>query len=314
MCLRDSPRWLTYFVFASVTLTTLLIYCFCYKLLLIFYTADSTLTKDPNTFRVSSRHSWKKDGLGDSNSNLSDHRTNSSALSIDFEQSSQGGIKNQKTIGWSLKQTLKLNGTIKASSTSSLKRTRTYTNVAMDSAIQGKLNTSVYGDIGCPNNPWKKDFYELFRHWIQISKQYNIKYVLACGSLLGAMRDGDVIPYDSDIDVLVEHSYFSILERLSVKRDFNPSDGKIRLVVQPEFPLNISIDKRRMFNCEGKVGILVEGRRGYSTNFVQPEVQPLTEKGTPFVYLLLSKWFPFHIPCLELLHPFYLPVNASSVK
>ena len=311
MCPRDSPRWLTYFIFASVTLTALLIYCFCYKLLLVLYTADSTLTKDP---MVSSWHSWKNDRLGDNNSNLSDHRTNSSAISIDIKHSSQEGIKNQNTIGWSLKQTLKLNETIKASSTSSLKRTRTYTNVAMDSSIQGKLNSSVYGELGCPDNPWKKDFYELFRHWIQISKQYNIKYVLACGSLLGAMRDGDVIPYDSDIDVLVEHSYFSILERLSVKRDFNPSDGKIRLVVQPEFALNISIDKRRMFNCEGKVGIPVEGRRGYSTNFVRARSPTPYRKRYPFCIPSTDKWYPFHIPCLELWHPFYLPVNASSFK
>ena len=311
MCPRDSPRWLTYFIFASVTLTALLIYCFCYKLLLVLYTADSTLTKDP---MVSSWHSWKNDRLGDNNSNLSDHRTNSSAISIDIEHSSQEGIKNQNTIGWSLKQTLKLNETIKASSTSSLKRTRTYTHVAIDSSIQGKLNSSVYGELGCPDNPWKKDFYELFRHWIQISKQYNIKYVLACGSLLGAMRDGDVIPYDSDIDVLVEHSYFSILERLSVKRDFNPSDGKIRLVVQPEFALNISIDKRRMFNCEGKVGIPVEGRRGYSTNFVRARSPTLYRKRYPFCIPSTDKWYPFHIPCLELWHPFYLPVNASSFK
>ena len=106
---------------------------------------------------------------------------------------------------------------------------------------------------------------------------------MACGSLLGAMRDGDVIPYDSDIDVLVEHSYFSILERLSVKRDFNPSDGKIRLVVQPEFALNISIDKRRMFNCEGKVGTRWRGGGVTQQILYGPEVQPLTEKGTPFV-------------------------------
>ncbi|CAH3015190.1 unnamed protein product [Porites evermanni] len=129
----------------------------------------------------------------------------------------------------------------------------------MDSA-NGKLDPSVYGELGCPKNPNRKDFYEILRHWIQISKQNNIEYVLACGSLLGAMRDGDVIPYDSDVDVLVEHGYFSILERLSVKRDFNPSDGKIRLVVQPEFALNISMDDRRRFNCEGKETIEMEDK------------------------------------------------------
>ena len=228
MCRRVSPRSFKYFLFSSVILTALLIYIFfSYKLVL--YTADSTLTKDSNTSdSASSWNSWQDDRFGES-------------------------IKNQNTTEGSMKKTLKLHGTITNSSSSS-NRPGTYTHVAMDSA-NGKLDPSVYGELGCPKIPKRKDFYEILRHWIQISKQNNIEYVLAYGSLLGAMRDGDVIPYDSDVDVLVNHSYFSILERLSVKRDFNPSDGKIRLVVQPEFALNISMDDRRRFNCQGKVGI-----------------------------------------------------------
>ena len=86
----------------------------------------------------------------------------------------------------------------------------------MDSA-NGKLDPSKYGELGYPKNPKREDFYEILQHSIQISKQNNIEYILAYGSLLGAMRDGDVIPYDSDIDVLVDHNYFLILKRLSVK-------------------------------------------------------------------------------------------------
>lgn len=95
---------------------------------------------------------------------------------------------------------------------------RTYTmNDAMDSA-NDKLDPSVYyGELGCSKNPKRKDFYEILPHWIQISKQNNIEYILAYGSLLGVMWDGDVILFDSDIDVLVDHNYFSILKRLSVK-------------------------------------------------------------------------------------------------
>ena len=44
----------------------------------------------------------------------------------------------------------------------------------------------------------------------------------------------------------------------------------------------------------------------------RPEIQPLTllyivfhEQATPFVHLLLiDKWYPFQIPCLELCVPF----------
>ena len=112
---------------------------------------------------------------------------------------------------------------------------------------------SIYGEQGCPDNPWREDLYDLFRTWVQISKQNNIEYVLACGSLLGAMRNGDVIPYDSDIDILIDINYFSIIKRLSVKRNFKSTDKKIHLVVQPEFTLHIPVEMRKRFDCQGKV-------------------------------------------------------------
>ena len=112
---------------------------------------------------------------------------------------------------------------------------------------------SFYGELGCPDNPWREDLHDLLRTWVRISKQNNIEYVLAYGSLLGAMRDGDVIPYDSDIDILVNVNYFSIIKSLSVERNFNSSDGKIRLVIQPEFALNIPMEVKKRFDCQGKV-------------------------------------------------------------
>ena len=112
---------------------------------------------------------------------------------------------------------------------------------------------SVYGELDCPDNPWREDLFELLHAWYNISKQNHIEYVLAFGSLLGAMRDGDVIPYDSDIDILLDINYFSTLKRLSVRRNFRNSDEKIRLVVQPEFTFNIRVDERKRFDCKGKV-------------------------------------------------------------
>ena len=60
---------------------------------------------------------------------------------------------------------------------------------------------SVYGEQGCPDNPWREDLYDLLRTWVEISKQNNIEYVLACSSLLGAMRNGDIIPYGDMISL-----------------------------------------------------------------------------------------------------------------
>lgn len=115
------------------------------------------------------------------------------------------------------------------------------------------VKKSVYGEPGCPDNPWREDLSDLIRTWDKIAKENNIEYVLACGSLLGAMRNGDVIPYDSDIDILMDINYFASMKRLSVERNFHTSDGKIRLVIQPEFPLNIPVDVRKRFDCQGKV-------------------------------------------------------------
>lgn len=111
----------------------------------------------------------------------------------------------------------------------------------------------VYGEPGCPDNPWRKGLSELVQMWTNISKQHNIEYVLACGSLLGAMRNYDVIPYDSDIDILIDINYFPIMKRLSSERNINNAADKILLVLQPEFTLNIPVESRRRFDCQGKV-------------------------------------------------------------
>ena len=117
-------------------------------------------------------------------------------------------------------------------------------------AFQG---TSLYGEPGCFDNPWRKNLTELFVVWANITNQHNIDYVLGCGSLLGAMRNADVIPYDSDIDVLVDINWFSTLRQLSVQRNFDASDGKIRLLIQPQFHLDILPDSRKRFDCRGQV-------------------------------------------------------------
>lgn len=119
--------------------------------------------------------------------------------------------------------------------------------------LQAFQGTSLYGEPGCFDNPWRKNLTELFVVWANITNQHNIDYVLGCGSLLGVMRNADVIPYDSDIDVLVDINWFSTLRQLSVQRNFDASDGKIRLLIQPQFHLDILPDSRKRFDCRGQV-------------------------------------------------------------
>ncbi|PFX30660.1 uncharacterized protein LOC111323350 [Stylophora pistillata] len=119
---------------------------------------------------------------------------------------------------------------------------------------QEKTHGHVYGEQGCPDNPWRNaGLTELLQKWINICEQYNIEYILYGGSLLGAMRNNDIIPYDSDIDVLIDINYFTTMRRLAERRRFLRSDGKIHLVLQPEFTMNIPVEKRKRYDCQGKV-------------------------------------------------------------
>ncbi|XP_031571528.1 uncharacterized protein LOC116305703 [Actinia tenebrosa] len=113
--------------------------------------------------------------------------------------------------------------------------------------------SEVYGESGCPPNPWRATLLELFTEWVKIAKKHNIEYILFYGSLLGALRTGDVIPYDSDIDLLMDVKYFPMMKEIAVARDFDVSDGKIRLVVQPEFDHDVSSNARKRYTCQGKL-------------------------------------------------------------
>ena len=115
--------------------------------------------------------------------------------------------------------------------------------------------TPLYGDSSCPENSWRSGLKELLQSWIELCHKHNIQYMLAYGSLLGAVRNGDVIPYDSDLDVLVDKRFYPVLEKLSVKRNFSSGDGIIRLVVQPEF-WKFDSETRKRFTCEGKVNVI----------------------------------------------------------
>ena len=50
------------------------------------------------------------------------------------------------------------------------------------------------------------------RHVIRILESYNIRYWLEGGSLLGAVRNGDIIPWDSDVDIGVHEDDLSKLK------------------------------------------------------------------------------------------------------
>lgn len=54
---------------------------------------------------------------------------------------------------------------------------------------------------------------ELLTEFIKICKKYNLQWCLAYGTLLGAIRHHDFIPWDHDVDVMMPFDdYYKLYE------------------------------------------------------------------------------------------------------
>ena len=115
-------------------------------------------------------------------------------------------------------------------------------------------NDSDYGDNTCKYKN-RLILTKLMERWIQIAAELNITYFLSFGSLLGAWRDQDLIPYDHDIDIIIDGKHIVDLEKIESKRNFYSSylyrsDKNIQLVLQKDWRLHY--DERRRITCMGK--------------------------------------------------------------
>ena len=112
-------------------------------------------------------------------------------------------------------------------------------------------NFSMYGDGSCRTNKDRNIIAKLFEKWIEIAKRENIEYFLTCGSLLGSYRNGNLIPYDSDMDVLINREDFAKINKYHSKKKFIGTERDIFVFINRDFYL--SYKKRRRFSCKGKV-------------------------------------------------------------
>ena len=100
----------------------------------------------------------------------------------------------------------------------------------------------------------EKTLVKILRIWKAITVSYKITYFLTYGSLLRAVRNSDFIPWDGDIDVMVDMTYYDVLLSIDNTRSFDPHrDAGFHVILQNDLKKYRSSTKRRRQSCMGKV-------------------------------------------------------------
>ena len=114
-----------------------------------------------------------------------------------------------------------------------------------------RIVKNIYGSE-CPLNPYKQTLNYLFNYWMALDNYYNLSSFLCGGSLVGSVRDRDLIPYDRDIDVCVTLKTYQKLRVLRSGKPFDYQSSQIYLAVQEDF-LNNNVSSRIRIDCWGRV-------------------------------------------------------------
>ena len=124
--------------------------------------------------------------------------------------------------------------------------------------IETYIDKVDYGDNTCKRTKKRitkeKTLVTLLQIWKAITVRYNITYFLTYGSLLGAVRNSDFLPWDGDIDVMVDITDYDVLSNIDNRRNFDPRhDASFHVIMQNDLKMYRSSRKRRRQNCMGKV-------------------------------------------------------------
>jgi phosphorylcholine metabolism protein LicD len=94
-------------------------------------------------------------------------------------------------------------------------------------------------DIGF--GPHKQVAIDLLKECIDILKEFNIQHFLISGTLLGQVRHNDFIPWDDDIDIIVDSSIINKIDAITKKYEENCSFMKKDSLIKIFFNDKINI-------------------------------------------------------------------------
>lgn len=111
-------------------------------------------------------------------------------------------------------------------------------------------NSSDGARLDCHVDESQNELEKLFKLWFNMANLMNVSYALTHGSLLGAWRDGKMIPHDSDLDIMLNHEEVLKLHKM-VDKSFHQNDDKVHLTIHREYQKKIS--QRNRFLCTGQM-------------------------------------------------------------
>lgn len=116
---------------------------------------------------------------------------------------------------------------------------------------EGKMYSN-YGDGSCRRSKYVKRFYKIFKDWVVLAKEHNIKYFLTDGTLLGAWRNGDFIPRDRDLDIVIDMNEMPKLIKLQYREPFDGAD-RTRSYLRVQIDWKLPAAMRRRIDCKNRV-------------------------------------------------------------
>ena len=130
-------------------------------------------------------------------------------------------------------------------------KSKTQSGIRLSAKNSKEMVENIYG-LNCPLNPHKQTLKYLFDYWMTLDKYHNFSSFLCGGSLIGSLRDGDLIPYDRDIDVCVTLENYQKVRAIRSQKPFHHRSSLVYLAVQEDF-FNNNVSNRIRVNCKGRI-------------------------------------------------------------